>query len=260
MNNTLKNGVRMLEHLASTAEAYSVKGLAEHFNLPNSHVCRLLKTLLDTGYVEQVERRKYRISLKVLNLSNACLRRLEIRNRLRPFVAKLSRESGASCYLMVPFNNVPLIIDAIYPEKSETDLGMAIGSFNPVHASAAGKICAAFCDRKEIARMIEDYDFVKFTERTIVDPKRFMKEIDKVYGRKIAFSDSERSNGLCAIASPVFNFKGELAAVIGAAFGKDADSDESRMIAMGEYVRDCAESASYALGYALYEASSPKSP
>ncbi|MBO5722951.1 MAG: helix-turn-helix domain-containing protein [Lentisphaeria bacterium] len=43
----------MLDYLAETAEAMSVKELAEHFSLPNSHICRLLKTLTETGYVEQ---------------------------------------------------------------------------------------------------------------------------------------------------------------------------------------------------------------
>ena len=53
MNNTLQNGFTILEYLAADAEERSVKELAEHFGLPNSHVWRLLKTLADTGYVEQ---------------------------------------------------------------------------------------------------------------------------------------------------------------------------------------------------------------
>jgi DNA-binding IclR family transcriptional regulator len=252
MNNTLKNGIKLLEYLASTAETHSVKGLAEHFALPNSHICRLLRTLLETGYVEQVEGRKYRISLKVLNLSNACLRRLEIRNRLRPYVSRLSKECSASSYLMVPFKNVPLIIDAIYPEKPDTDLGMVIGSFNPLHASAAGKICAAFCDHDEIAGIVANYDFVKFTKNTIVDPKKFMTALEEVKKQKTAFSDSERDNSLCGIASPVFNFKGEFTAIIGVAFRK-SDSNGGRMQSVGENVREFAESASYALGYAMYK-------
>lgn len=75
MNNTLQNGFTILEYLAADAEECSVKELAEHFGLPNSHVCRLLKTLADTGYVEQTPgSRKYRISLKILNLSNMRLK------------------------------------------------------------------------------------------------------------------------------------------------------------------------------------------
>ena len=64
MNNTLYNGFKLLDFLAVSAELVSVKELAEHFQLPNSHICRLLKTLVETGYVEQdPATRKYRISL-----------------------------------------------------------------------------------------------------------------------------------------------------------------------------------------------------
>ena len=70
MNNTLQNGFMLLEFMAETANECSVKELAEHFELPNSHVCRLLKTLEATGYVQQIPgSRKYRISLKILCLS-----------------------------------------------------------------------------------------------------------------------------------------------------------------------------------------------
>ena len=76
MNNTLHNGLKILEFLATNAEAISIKEIAEHFQLPNSHVCRLLKSLTELGYAEQIPgSRKYRISLKILNLANARLKK-----------------------------------------------------------------------------------------------------------------------------------------------------------------------------------------
>ena len=46
-NNTLFNSFKLLDYLATAAKPVSVKELAEHFSLPNSHVCRLLKTLTE---------------------------------------------------------------------------------------------------------------------------------------------------------------------------------------------------------------------
>ena len=145
MNNTLANGIKLLEFLASTADAYSVKEIAEHFGLPNSHVHRLLQTLKESGYIEQViPGKKYKISLQVLCLSNACLSQLLIRRRLRPFLSRLCNTIDQTIYLSVPYNWQPLIIDVFYSKKNSVDSGLAIGSINPIHSSATGKICAAY--------------------------------------------------------------------------------------------------------------------
>ena len=46
MNNTLQNGFRLLEMLADNGGEMSVTELAAQASLPPSHVCRLLKTLV----------------------------------------------------------------------------------------------------------------------------------------------------------------------------------------------------------------------
>ena len=90
MNNTLQNGFRVLEYLSSTAQEHSVTELTEVFDLPKSHICRLLKTLTTTGYVEQSPvSRKYKISLRILCLANACLGHLRVRERTKPYIHRL---------------------------------------------------------------------------------------------------------------------------------------------------------------------------
>ena len=139
MNNTLANGFRVLEHLAATAEPHSVKDLAAALNLPNSHACRLLKTLVETGYVEQDSKsRRYVISLRTLCLSNACLSRLAIRNRVRPFLDKLCREIERTVFLSVPLSWRPLVVDVLYPDGINHDSALAIGSVNPDMAGMKG--------------------------------------------------------------------------------------------------------------------------
>lgn len=252
MNNTLKNGFRVLEFLAEKAEAYSVKDLAQVFKLPNSHICRLLKTLKDTGYIAQDSSRKYVISLKILNLSHACLSRLEIRNRLRPFVRKLSEELKLPVYLSIPLDWHPIIVDVALPEGKAFDPATTIGSMNPIHVSATGKICAAFHPVETLDEFLKNLSFDKLTEKTIVDPESFRKELEKIRMEKSAVTNMERNENISAMASPIFNCEGNLAAVIGASFCpsemKEDDWKEVR-----EKTYQAAENSSYALGYALYK-------
>ncbi len=89
----------MLEFLAETAEAFSIKDLAEHFQLPNSNICRLLKSLAESGYVEQLPgSRKYRVSLKILRLGYARLRMERLLSRARPCMRPLAEKvDGVVC-------------------------------------------------------------------------------------------------------------------------------------------------------------------
>lgn len=251
MNNTLQNGFKLLEYMADTAEAYSVKELAETFKMPNSHICRLLKTLTETGYIEQVKpSRKYKISLKILTLSHACLSRMDLRNRLRPFLCRLAAELDVIAYLSVPFNWHPVIVDVFSPAgKGSLDSGITIGSVNPIYCSASGKVCAAYYP-DEIDEFLKGVDFKKLTDRTIVTPEELKKELSLIRSEKVSLTDAERSNDISAAASPVFQQDGTLAAILGVSFASILSQEAKSKVR--DKIHEAGDNASYALGYTSY--------
>ena len=252
MNNTLQNGMNILEFLSGSTEAHSVKELSDRMKLPKSHICRLLKTLKDIGYVEQNDERKYFISLKILCLSNGCLRRMGVRTRLRPFLYKLANELGREIYLQVPHNCQAMVVDVVSPEGVKRDLSLDIGSINPINYTAGGKVCAAYLPPNDLEAHVKEYGLKKMTDKTITDFKKFKIELDKIRREKVAVMDSERSPGVAAIASPVFDCKGALAAVIGTVLpeGERTEGDWSNF---KKSIYETAEASSYALGFALYK-------
>jgi DNA-binding IclR family transcriptional regulator len=250
MNNTLKNGIKILEYLAETAKSHSVKELAEIFRLPNSHICRLLKTLTDTGYVEQEKgNRKYKISLGILSLSNACLRRMEIRKRTRPYAQRLAIEMGQPVFIGAPHKRDALIVDVLYPDGAINDSGIAIGSVNQSHVSATGKVCAAY--KKDIDSYIDSLDLYKITDKTITDPEIFKNELHRIREEKVAVTNSEIGEDVCAVASPLFNCEGEFVAAIGVTL-PHGQKTQTEWDLFKNKIRETAESVSFALGYSLY--------
>ncbi|OGV55291.1 MAG: hypothetical protein A2X45_15465 [Lentisphaerae bacterium GWF2_50_93] len=252
MNNTLQNGMSIMEFLSGSTEAHSVKELSDRMKLPKSHICRLLKTLKDIGYVEQNDDRKYFISLKILCLSNGCLRRMGTRTRVRPFLYKLANELGREIYLQIPHDCQSMVVDVVSPEGVKRDLGLDIGSINPINYTAGGKVCAAYSSPKELEAHVKKYGLRKMTDKTITDLSKLKIELEKVRKEKVAVMDSERTPGVAAIASPVFDCNGALAAVIGTMLpeGEHTEKDWNKY---KKSIYDAAESASYALGYALYK-------
>ncbi len=243
MNNTLQNGFTILEYLAADADECSVKELAEHFSLPPSHVCRLLKTLVETGYVEQTPgSRKYRISLKILALSNARLRKLSLRNVARPYMQKLVAELVAPVFLTANHHGFSLIIGTEYPLGFHGDGGVVIGQLHPVRDSACGKVCVAYAPVKEREVLL-----AQTTAGKTVD-ERFKKELAEI--RRQGYSRLVRGKEIAAVGAPVFNRDGELAGALGAVLPFDARTWKEALWQTYSWgIKASAESISFALGY-----------
>lgn len=247
MNNTLQNGFRLLEYLSSTANEHSVTELTEVFDLPKSHICRLLKTLSDTGYVEQNPiTRKYKVCLRILCLANACLTKLKVRERVKPYIHRLHETLNTSVFLAAPMQGEALIVDAIYPQGRETEISLVIGCINGPYDSATGKICAAWLNDDDLKELFVRVPPCKRTEKTLSEPEEIRKELKKVRCEKLAITKSERSEGLSAIAAPVFGFGGELVGSIGAIVPENSSNAEWQRFE--EEIRDAAIGASFAMG------------
>ena len=252
MNNTLQNGLNILEFLSGSIEAHSVKELSDRMKLPKSHICRLLKTLKDIGYVSQNDDRKYYISVKILTLSNGCLRRMGLRSKLRPFLNKLANELNREIYLQVPHGVQAMIVDVVCPEGVIRDSSIEVGSINPINYTAGGKICAAYASSKELDAHVKEFGLKKMTDKTITDYSQFKIELEEIREVKISIMDSERSPGQAAVASPVFDCNGSLIAVIGAVLPENRHTKE-QWSKFKKSIYETAEASSYALGYALYK-------
>lgn len=215
MNNTLSNGFKLLEYLAQAAEPHSVKDLAEVFGLPNSHICRLLKTLTETGYVEQTGNRRYVVSAKILTLSHSKLERMAIRRKCHPALVELTAKLQCDAYLAIPYNGRAIIADVTY-KGGIFDGGITIGAANSVNTSACGKICAAYVDSAQIDDFLAA-NALRVTPKSIHDLRLFKEHLAKVRRDNVAVCDDEIDIGTYAVACPVLDKDGKLLAAVGVA-------------------------------------------
>lgn len=251
MNNTLNNGLMLLRHLAADAEECSVRELAQHFGLPDSHVCRLLKTLVETGYVEQIPgRRTYRISLKILTLSNARLRNLKIRDIARPYLLALLREFNRPVYLSANSGGRSIIIASEFPEHCREDPALVVGSVHTPNRAACGRVCAAFAP--EGADVARDCQWGGGARKAAAEKKAFLKELARIRENGFALIKEEFEAGKGAVAAPVFNAAGECVGAAGVSLdGDGAFWDAAHVAQYCGRTRACGESISFALGFPL---------
>jgi DNA-binding IclR family transcriptional regulator len=210
---SLRRGLQALEFVAQTGEA-SVSEVAAALGLPRASAHILLSTLTNTGYLRQARRRgRYRMDLRVLELTNAVLRQMPVRDRAAPLLHELANTTGLAVYLAVLSHGEAVTIDRIVPKpvpEARVDLGYA----NPAYASSMGKAMLAFLPPAALEAYLQTTDLLPITERTITSAEQLQRELACVRQRGYALSEGEHRPGVRSIAAPVFSYSGEAVAAV----------------------------------------------
>jgi IclR family acetate operon transcriptional repressor len=232
----------LLDALAEGGEL-GTNELARRTRLHPSSVSRLLATLAAAGLVEHVaETGRYRLGLRLLELGNAVLARLDLREVARPHLQALAEETGETATLSAPGETDAITVDFVQSAASVQGVAR-VGRPSVAHATATGKVALAFGGRPLPTGTLR-----AFTERTIVDRRALAAAVEAVRERGWAQAAGEREEDLNAVAAPVRGSRGELAAVLGVQGPASRFGDEAMARAVGPLLARAA-AVSDALGW-----------
>ncbi len=205
----VERALTVLDALAE-GEELGTNELARRTEINASTVSRLLATLVARGLVEHVpETGRYRLGLRLLQLGNAVLGRLDLRRVARPQLEALVAETGETATLSAPGERDAITVDFVQSEASVQSVAR-VGRPSIAHATATGKVLLAFG-----AVELPKTPLELFTPRTITDSRALEREIKRVRERGYADAVGEREEELNAIAASVFEARGSLAAILG---------------------------------------------
>ncbi len=100
MEKTFAKGLTLMETLVAMQEPASVTRLANMLGLYKSNVHRLLRTLLDSGFVVQVEGGRYMPSLRLTEMGEAVWNSFDLSLLIVPALATVTAESGQPALLL----------------------------------------------------------------------------------------------------------------------------------------------------------------
>ena len=226
MNNTLRNGLRVLEHLAGTTESFAVSGLAEALDLPKSHVHRLLQGLVEDGWAVQDGDRRYRIGLKPLELSSALLTHLPLRRAALPALRRLCAQTGYDVVLAHLHDGAALVIAEEYVLDRQHDPGSAVGRRLNLHASACGKLLAGYLPEEQQLALLAKAPFPALTPATATTADAVRGQWTRARLEHVAVNREENGAGVCSIAVAVRDREQRVLAGLGLALPAARWSDE----------------------------------
>ena len=195
------------------SEGMRLSDVAEVVGLGKTTVARLLKALIDVGYVElDTGGRHYRLGYGLFNLGNAA-RRFHIIDLARPGIARLAGLTGDTVFLSLRDGNQALCVDrqtGAFPIRSLT---LSVGDRRPLGVGAGSLALLAFEPDAEVGRVLE----ASREERqafSAFDDFALRGMIDETREAGFSFNDGRIVSAMNAVGVPVLDGDGRVVAAL----------------------------------------------
>ena len=195
---TLLRGLDVVEALADAdAGAMGPSAIGDAVGLDKATVSRLLRTLVEAGWVRQdAVTRQYRLSGKILRLAASVRLHLDLRTVAAPHLRALREELGETVHLGVMEDLGVFYVDKLESPNS-IQLVSRVGQVMPLHSTSLGKAILAALPEDEREAKIARMDFVPRTDRTITTVAAFRREIDPDAGARLRHRRSGERAARC---------------------------------------------------------------
>ncbi|MDE2229794.1 MAG: IclR family transcriptional regulator [Alphaproteobacteria bacterium] len=206
---SLAKGFQVLHAFTSDEPELVLAEVARRAELDNATTFRLLNTLVMLSYVQRVgDTRRFRLTLKCLDLGFNAIARMDLRGYARPILRGLVGEVNEAASIGVLEDAEIVYVERIQAGLTRLGVDVRIGSRVPIHSTAIGHAILAFLPRDTQVRVLKARPRVKLTEATLVDLDALLARLNEVRARGYAVSDQETVPGLRVIAVPILDLDG----------------------------------------------------
>jgi len=211
---TLARTFEALSFVASSARPPQASAIAGKLGLAPSSAHRLLGQLVDAGLVvREPGSRGFRPSARLAAFARDVLMGQPAQSERHAILEGLVASIGETCNLtMLDRGSVVYLdrVEAHWPLR----LHLAPGSQVPIHCTASGKLFLATMPKGRRAALLKATPLERHAPGTIADRAALERELDALRSRDLGIDNEEYMAGLIAVAVPVRDRRGRVAAAI----------------------------------------------
>jgi IclR family transcriptional regulator, pca regulon regulatory protein len=208
----LARGLTVIRAFGPDRPRMTLADIAKRVTLPRATVRRSLITLETLGYVES-DGRNFSLSPKVLTLGNSYLTSSPFPRTIQPMLERLSETIGESCWAAIMDDDDVLLVAGAKSNRM-LSAGLRVGSRLPAFCSAFGRVMLAALPDEEIDSYLARIIPRTYTSRTVTDSATNRRHIMEARMNGYAVADGEVELGLCSLAVPIVNVRGETVAAV----------------------------------------------
>jgi IclR family acetate operon transcriptional repressor len=190
----------LLEMLADAGGTLTLSELAATSRLPLPTVHRLMRTLVNRGYVRQEASRRYALGPRLIRLGETSSRMLG--PWLRPLLAQLVRETGETANLAM-LDGDEVVYVAQVPSPHSMRMFTEPGRRVRPHCTAVGKALLAQLPPGQARALLERGGMAAYTPATVTDPNVLAAHLAVIRSQGYAVDEGEQEVGVRCFAVAV---------------------------------------------------------
>src|SRR6201990_359551 len=164
----------LLELRADAGGSLGLSQLANQSGLPLPTIHRLLRTLVDLGYIRQESSRQYVLGPRLIRLGESSSRMLSV--FARPHLARLVDELGESAN-MAMLDGDQIVYLAQVPSRHSMRMFTEVGRRVLPHCTAVGKAILAGYPETAVRELLSRTGMPKHTDNTITTADAFTTQL-----------------------------------------------------------------------------------
>ncbi|WP_162787219.1 IclR family transcriptional regulator [Notoacmeibacter marinus] len=188
----LDKALDVIELLSARAASMSQTEIARALDRGTSEIFRTLSALEQRGYIRRTEGGRFRLTLKVFELSRMHSPYDELLRVAGPIMKALAEELVETCHLTV-LRDGQIVVLAQHESPKPVRLSIEVGSIHSPLATTSGRIILASMNEEKRTEFLSGHtDFDRWSP---TDRKAFVERIRMIQERGYEIADGERFVG-----------------------------------------------------------------
>ena len=252
---SVERAIAILETLAGEPTGLGLLEIAKRVGLHSSTTYHIIATLLSRDLVDQNPQTKtYRLGSNLIRLGEFARNQNDFVSVATDSLNILAKETGELVNLAVlEKHHAVYLAQANGRSGSIVSLFTRIGAQVPLFCTGIGKAILANV-AEDFLKEIVDEGFVAVTPNTITNETKLRGELEIIRRRGYAIDNQENAEGVCCVASPVWNGAGKVVGGISIS-GPISRINTSNFDVLGPRVWEEAQSISRKMGYGFLQTS-----
>jgi IclR family acetate operon transcriptional repressor len=226
---SIERAFAILEAMADEGGTVGLSQLANSLALPLPTIHRLVRTLVDLGYVRQEPSRQYVLGPRLIRLGESSSHMLSV--WARPHLARLVDELGESANLAM-LDGDQIVYVAQVPSRHSMRMFTEVGRRVLPHCTAVGKAILAELPESQVRELLQRTGMPKHTENTVSDPEEFSRQLEVARERGFAMDEGEQEVGVRCVAVSVPGVPSRLAISVSGPAGRMTEEVVERAVPM----------------------------
>ncbi|MFI0357906.1 IclR family transcriptional regulator [Actinomadura sp. 9N407] len=197
---SLERAFELLEHLADAGGEMALSELTEVSGLPMPTIYRLMRTLVNRGYVRQEPSKRYALGPRLIRLGEGAGRLLG--SWARPALTTLVDEVGETANMAVLEGDEAVYVAQV-PSRHSMRMFTEVGRRVQPHCTGVGKALLSQLPESRVREILARTGMEAQTPNTFTDPDSFLVELERIRSLGYAVDDEEQEIGVRCVAVPL---------------------------------------------------------